>query len=247
MTPLQERRDQQDLRQVVPAAHPAEQGRQPQRPDDAAVQESRRQPDRLGRPERIRVTRFTKRPRTPVLFAGERRRRELQLGLGDLSPASRGRHGSGSLSARGARLDARDCALGVDDRAPIGSIVGTLRTTPNRWVVPLGNAYVELFRNVPLLVQMFSGSCAAGGPAQGLGEAMKQMPPPWGSFVPAVLCLGFYTSARVAEQVRAGIQSLPRGQHMAGTALGLRSRRPTATSCCRRRSGSSCRRSPPSS
>jgi glutamate/aspartate transport system permease protein len=36
-----------------------------------------------------------------------------------------------------------------------------------------------------------------------------------------VLCLGFYTSARVAEQVRAGIQSLPRGQRMAGTALGL--------------------------
>jgi glutamate/aspartate transport system permease protein len=36
-----------------------------------------------------------------------------------------------------------------------------------------------------------------------------------------VLCLGFFTSARVAEQVRAGIQSLPRGQNMAGTALGL--------------------------
>ena len=54
-----------------------------------------------------------------------------------------------------------------------------------------------------------------------LGDSMKQMPPPWGSFVPALLCLGFYTSARVAEQVRAGIQSLPRGQHMAGTALGL--------------------------
>jgi len=53
------------------------------------------------------------------------------------------------------------------------------------------------------------------------GEAMKQMPPPWGSFCPALLCLGFYTSARVAEQVRAGIQSLPRGQTMAATALGL--------------------------
>ena len=47
------------------------------------------------------------------------------------------------------------------------------------------------------------------------------MPPPWGSYIPAVLCLGFFTSARVAEQVRAGIQSLPRGQRMAGTALGL--------------------------
>ena len=37
----------------------------------------------------------------------------------------------------------------------------------------------------------------------------------------AVLCLGLFTSARIAEQVRAGIQSLPRGQRLAGMALGL--------------------------
>ena len=37
----------------------------------------------------------------------------------------------------------------------LGSIVGMLRTTPNVWLARLGNAYVELFRNVPLLVQMF--------------------------------------------------------------------------------------------
>jgi glutamate/aspartate transport system permease protein len=36
-----------------------------------------------------------------------------------------------------------------------------------------------------------------------------------------VLCLGFFTSARIAEQVRAGIQSLPQGQRHAGMALGL--------------------------
>jgi glutamate/aspartate transport system permease protein len=47
------------------------------------------------------------------------------------------------------------------------------------------------------------------------------MPPPWGAFVPAVLCLGIFTSVRIAEQTRAGIQSLPRGQRMAGTAMGL--------------------------
>jgi glutamate/aspartate transport system permease protein len=103
----------------------------------------------------------------------------------------------------------------------LGSIVGTLRTTPNRWVVLAGNAYVEIFRNIPLLVQMFLWYFVLPEVLpRALGDAMKQMPPPWGSFVPAVLCLGFYTSARVAEQVRAGIQSLPRGQHMAGTALG---------------------------
>jgi glutamate/aspartate transport system permease protein len=103
----------------------------------------------------------------------------------------------------------------------LGSIVGTLRTTPNRWVVLAGNAYVEIFRNIPLLVQMFLWYFVLPEVLPGaLGEAMKQMPPPWGSFVPAFLCLGFYTSARVAEQVRAGIQSLPRGQRMAGMALG---------------------------
>ncbi len=103
----------------------------------------------------------------------------------------------------------------------VGSIVGTLRTTPARWVVMLGNAYVELFRNIPLLVQMFLWYFVLPEILpRTLGESMKQMPPPWGSFFPAFLCLGFYTSARVAEQVRAGIQSLPRGQRMAGTALG---------------------------
>jgi glutamate/aspartate transport system permease protein len=104
----------------------------------------------------------------------------------------------------------------------IGSVIGTLRTTPVPWVVRLGNAYVEIFRNVPLLVQMFLWFFVLPELLpQRLGDAMKQMPPPWGSYVPAVLCLGIYTSVRVAEQVRAGIQSLPRGQTMAGTAIGL--------------------------
>ena len=56
---------------------------------------------------------------------------------------------------------------------------------------------------------------------EGIGTWIKTMPPPWGSYVPAVLCLGFFTAARVSEQVRAGVQSLPRGQGMASTALGL--------------------------
>ena len=104
----------------------------------------------------------------------------------------------------------------------IGSVVGTLRTTTMPWVVRLGNAYVEVFRNIPLIVQMFLWFFVFPEllPAQ-LGDAIKQMPPPWGSYVPAVLCLGIFTSVRVAEQVRAGINSLPRGQRMAGTAMGL--------------------------
>jgi glutamate/aspartate transport system permease protein len=104
----------------------------------------------------------------------------------------------------------------------VGAAVGTLRTTPLPWVVRLGNLYVEIFRNIPLIVQMFLWFFVFPELLpEGLGDSIKQMPPPWGSYIPAVLCLGIFTSVRVAEQVRAGINSLPRGQRMAGTAMGL--------------------------
>ncbi|HET7547050.1 MAG TPA: amino acid ABC transporter permease [Usitatibacter sp.] len=104
----------------------------------------------------------------------------------------------------------------------IGGIVGTLRTTDHPWVVRLGNGYVEIFRNVPLLVQMFLWYFVAPELVPtAVGDWIKQMPPPWGSYVPAVLCLGLYTSVRIAEQMKASIQSLPRGQRYAGTAMGL--------------------------
>ena len=47
------------------------------------------------------------------------------------------------------------------------------------------------------------------------------MDPPWGSFVPALICLGLFTAARIAEQVRAGVQALPTGQRAAASALGF--------------------------
>ena len=104
----------------------------------------------------------------------------------------------------------------------LGAVIGTLRTTSRRWVVRLGNLYVEIFRNIPLIVQMFLWFFVVPELLpQALGDWIKQMPPPWGSYVPAVMCLAIFTSVRVAEQVRAGINSLPRGQRMAGTAMGL--------------------------
>jgi glutamate/aspartate transport system permease protein len=96
----------------------------------------------------------------------------------------------------------------------VGSVIGTLRTLPNSpWVVRFGNAWVELFRNIPLLVQIFLWYHVL--PA--LFPALKSLP----SFLLVVLALGFFTSARIAEQVRAGIQALPRGQRYAALALGL--------------------------
>ncbi len=103
-----------------------------------------------------------------------------------------------------------------------GTVVGVARTTNIKWARVAGTAYVELFRNIPLLVQMFLWYFVMPELVpRGLGDAIKQIAPPWGIFIPAVLCLGFYTSSRVAEQVRSGIESLPRGQSMAATALGL--------------------------
>ena len=102
----------------------------------------------------------------------------------------------------------------------LGMIVGVVRTTPVRWLRLLGDAWVELFRNVPLLVQMFLWFFVVPEllPAS-IGVWLKQLPR--SAFYTAVVCLGLYTSARVAEQTRAGIQSLARGQGMAGIALGL--------------------------
>ena len=96
----------------------------------------------------------------------------------------------------------------------LGSLIGIIRTLPdNPWLVRFGNAWVELFRNIPLLVQIFLWYHVI--PA--MVPFMKGVPP----FMLVVLALGFFTSARIAEQVRSGIQALPKGQRYAGMAVGF--------------------------
>jgi len=95
----------------------------------------------------------------------------------------------------------------------VGSMMGILRTTPNKWLVSLGNAWTELFRNIPLLVQLFLWYHVL--PSIFIG--LRAIP----SFLLVVFALGFFTSSRVSEQVKAGIQTLPKGQRYAGLAMGL--------------------------
>jgi glutamate/aspartate transport system permease protein len=104
----------------------------------------------------------------------------------------------------------------------IGTLVGVIRTLPGGFLPRVGRVYVEIFRNIPLLVQMFFWYFVLPEllPAR-IGMAIKQMDPPWGSFVPALICLGLFTAARIAEQVRAGLQALPGGQAQAANALGF--------------------------
>jgi glutamate/aspartate transport system permease protein len=101
-----------------------------------------------------------------------------------------------------------------------GSIVGVMRTLPSKTASTIGFAYVELFRNMPLLLQLFLWFFVLPEllPRQA-GLWLKQLPN--APFYTAAIGIGLFMSARIAEQLRAGIGSLPRGQKMAATALGL--------------------------
>jgi len=101
-----------------------------------------------------------------------------------------------------------------------GTIVGILRTLPSRLAATIGFLYVEFFRNMPLLLQLFLWFFVLPELLpQSWGLWLKQLP--HAPFYTSAIGIGLFMSARVAEQLRAGIGSLPRGQRMAATALGL--------------------------
>ena len=103
----------------------------------------------------------------------------------------------------------------------VGSLIGVVRTTDRRWLVRCGNAWVELFRNIPLIVQFFLWYFVVPGLIPSVKVWVTTLDPTQHQFITAVVCLGLFTSARIAEQVRSGIQSLSRGQRNAGYAIGL--------------------------
>ncbi len=80
-----------------------------------------------------------------------------------------------------------------------------------RW---LSIIYIELFRGVPLFVLLLLSNIALGL----FWPAGASKP---GFVVRAVVALALFTAAYIAEIVRGGLQSLPRGQAEAATALGL--------------------------
>jgi glutamate/aspartate transport system permease protein len=104
----------------------------------------------------------------------------------------------------------------------LGATIGVLRTVPNKALSGFATAYVELFRNIPLLVQLFLWYFVLPEllPTP-LGNAFKQSNPVVQQFLSSMLCLGLFTSARVAEQVRSGINALPPGQKNAALAIGF--------------------------
>ncbi len=104
----------------------------------------------------------------------------------------------------------------------LGSVLGVMRTVPNRFLSAIGVTYVEIVRNVPLIVQLFLWYYVV---PKFLPDAWRSwlfaQPPATTAFVTATIGLGVFTAARVCEQVRAGIESLPTGLRHAALSMGF--------------------------
>lgn len=112
------------------------------------------------------------------------------------------------LSGLGLTLAVSLCALGVS--VVLGTLLGIVRVFRVPGLGPLGNAYVEVVRGIPLIVLL--SVVYYGLPALGLTLD---------GFPAAVLALGLYSAAYTSEIVRGGLNSVPMGQIEAGRSLGL--------------------------
>lgn len=104
----------------------------------------------------------------------------------------------------------------------LGSIIGIMRTLPQIAVRVCARAYVDVFRNIPLIVQLFLWYYLMPKCLPETARAwLFAQPPATSAFVTATIGLGMFTAARIAEQVYAGIRSLPEGMWNASKSLGL--------------------------
>jgi len=103
----------------------------------------------------------------------------------------------------------------------LGSILGIMRTSSSKPLRFIATTYVEIFRNIPLLVQLFLWYFVF--PELLTDEAgrwvKREMPMP--ALTTAIIAIGLYTASRVCEQVRSGIEAVGEGQRNAGKAIGL--------------------------
>ena len=115
------------------------------------------------------------------------------------------------LLARGLLVTLEVSLLALILALVLGVLIATLRVSPSAPLRRAGAAYVEVLRNVPLLVQLFF-----------LFFALPSVGIRLDAFVCGVLALGVYTSAFVAEAIRSGIAAVPRGQLEAALSSGMR-------------------------
>ncbi|HEX7639177.1 MAG TPA: amino acid ABC transporter permease [Burkholderiaceae bacterium] len=95
----------------------------------------------------------------------------------------------------------------------LGLAIGVIRTLPNKGLVLFGEAWTEFFRNIPILIQLLIWYHVVPD----IFPALKTVSPT----VMACVGLGLFTSARIGQQVKAGIATIPKGQRYAGLAMGF--------------------------
>lgn len=102
----------------------------------------------------------------------------------------------------------------------LGILVAVARVSSWRWIRILGTAYVEVFRNIPLLVQIFFWFFAA---PMIFGETLsREINRIAGlNIYVAIVGIGMYTTSRVAEHVRAGFASINQEQYQAVLSTGM--------------------------
>ncbi len=102
----------------------------------------------------------------------------------------------------------------------LGIAIGSIRVSSWRSLRFLGTAYVELFRNIPFLVQLFfwyyAGPMLFGKTLQFQINSIQGL-----NYYVAIFALGLYTASRVAEHVRAGFASIGQGQYQAVLSTGM--------------------------
>ncbi|RFU64532.1 amino acid ABC transporter permease [Peribacillus saganii] len=109
----------------------------------------------------------------------------------------------------GVLLTLQISALALIISIPVGVILGLCRISKNKILSLLATAYIEFIRGVPLLVLLFWIFFVLG--------KFLQLGPYWS----AVLGLAAFSGAFVAEIIRAGIESIPRGQMEAARSSGM--------------------------
>lgn len=129
----------------------------------------------------------------------------------------------------------RVAILGIFFTTIVGISAGIARFSDNWLLQKITSIYVEIFRNTPLLLQLLFWYFAVflGFPTREdkislwgfLGLSQDGLELPWFTLSPefSALLLGlvFFTGAFIAEIVRGGIQSVPKGQWEAARSLGL--------------------------
>ncbi len=143
-----------------------------------------------------------------------------------------------NLLVQGLITTVRLALYGIVISAIIGVIMGFCRTVNNLFLRMVARVYVEFIRNMPPIVFIFVFYFFISSqimPLLGVDDFARNASPGtrefirifagdpllFSNFISGLICLAMFEGAYITEIVRAGIQSIPRGQWEAATSVGL--------------------------